>query len=691
VLALETRRGRALFVGALMLLAFGLRVVFVLGMRDNPTFDRPILDGEYHVDWARAIAAGEDFYALKHGGHPGPYFRAPLYIWFLGAIFRFFGDGLLLPRLVQCSFGAATTLLAYLIGKRAFDVRVGLLAALMAATYWVSIYFDGELLIETLVVPLDMLALWLTMGLAERRTPLRAALAGLAWGVAAIARPNVLVYAPCVVLWLAWLERARWKQALAPAAAFTLAFFVPILPITAINYFHGGDTVLIASQGGVNFWIGNNPQSDGSTAIVPGTRGGWWQGYRDSIALAEHDEQRELRPSEVSRYYARKTWAFLLGQPAQAAELLLHKLRLFWVDYELGNNEDVSFVAHRFSWVARWMPLRFAVLGPLGLLGLVLVVTGKGRVRNYPLWSFLLVYMASVVAFFVCSRFRAPVLPVLMVLASHAALWIVEAFRARSTERLALAAAVLIPAAFLVNVLPPNLRQDDSNGYLQMGVAEGTRGNMDLAIEYLEKSVQINDQNVFAHTLLGKVLHERHRSEEAIVHLQKALMTDTRKVDALEYLLNVYFDLGRFPELERTVQNAVGIHPESDIPYYHYGRMRMEQARRAGGAAAKPYLDEAQKAFEEALSRKPGSFRTLFALANCLAASGDLLAAIPYSEQALQNIGEDEAYEPQAFEFALELYVRAGQPEKACALARAWSSKRPDEPRAKAAVEKYCH
>jgi 4-amino-4-deoxy-L-arabinose transferase-like glycosyltransferase len=258
VLALETRRGRALFVGGLMRLALGRRVVFVLAMRANPTFDRPILDGEYHVQWARAIAAGQDFYALKHG-HPGPYFRAPLYIWFLGAIFRFFGDGLLLPRLVQCSFGAVTTWLAYRIGKRAFDARVGLLAAAMAATYWVLIYFDGELLIETLVVPLDMLALWLTMGLANRRTPARAALAGLAWGVAAIARPNVIVYAPFVVLWLAWLARPRWKQALVPAAAFTPAFFAPILPITAINYFHGGDTVLIASQGGVNFWIGNNP------------------------------------------------------------------------------------------------------------------------------------------------------------------------------------------------------------------------------------------------------------------------------------------------------------------------------------------------------------------------------------------------------------------------------------------------
>ncbi len=687
---LETRRGRGLMVGGLMVLAVVLRVVYVMGMRANPTFDRPILDAEYHVDWARAIAAGQDFYALRHG-HPGPYFRAPLYIWLLGALFRAFGDGLLLPRLVQCFFGAATTGLAYLVGKRAFDAKVGLLAALMAATYWVLIYFDGELLIETLIVPLDMLALWLTMGLAERRTPRRAVLAGLVWGISAIARPNVLLFAPFVVLWLAWLERPRWKKALAPAAAFAFAFLAPILPVTAINVFHGGDAVLIASQGGVNFWIGNNPQSDGSTAIVPGTRGGWWQGYSDAIAMAEHEAKRELRPSEVSRFYAAKTWGFLFGEPGKALDLMLHKLRLFWIDYELGNNEDVRFVSHRFSWVPRWMPLGFSVLGPLGILGFVLVLLGKERGRQFPLWSFLLVYTASVVAFFVCSRFRAPVLPVLMVFASYAVYWLIDALRTRAQGRLATAAIVLLPAALLVNVTPSNLRGDDSNGYMQLGVAEGTLGHMDLAIEYLEEAVRINDKNVFAHTLLGKVLHQRGQSKEAIEHLHKALITDPRKVDALEYLLDIYFDLGQFAELELTVKNARSMHPESEIPYYHYGRMRLKQAELAESSDRQRYLDEACKAFQEALSRAPGSFRDLFAMGSCLDAGGDPRGALEYYEPAMQRIDDAGPFEVQAYQTVLACFARVGETAKACALARVWLRRRPNEPQAKAAVETFCH
>ena len=77
-----------------------------------------------------------------------------------------------------------------------------------------------------------------------------------------------------------------------------------MLPISAYNRIVGEDWVLIASQAGVNLWIGNNPESDGSTAIVPGTRGGWWEGYHDSIALAEAEAGRTLSASGVSRHYA---------------------------------------------------------------------------------------------------------------------------------------------------------------------------------------------------------------------------------------------------------------------------------------------------------------------------------------------------------------------------------------------------
>jgi hypothetical protein len=76
-----------------------------------------------------ARAGGAEFAPLADR----PFFRAPLYVWYLAGVFGVFSDSLLAPRLVQCLFGATTVGLVYLIGQTAFDRRVGRAAGFMAA------------------------------------------------------------------------------------------------------------------------------------------------------------------------------------------------------------------------------------------------------------------------------------------------------------------------------------------------------------------------------------------------------------------------------------------------------------------------------------------------------------------------------------------------------------------------------
>ena len=128
------------FLGVIAL-AFALRVIWILQMRSCPLFEHPSLDALYHHDWAKAIAEGRTFIE-------GPYFRAPLYPWFLGAVYTIFGPGFLLPRLFQAAIGSLTCGVVFLIGRLAFDRKVGLLSGVAAAAFWVLCYFDGELLLE---------------------------------------------------------------------------------------------------------------------------------------------------------------------------------------------------------------------------------------------------------------------------------------------------------------------------------------------------------------------------------------------------------------------------------------------------------------------------------------------------------------------------------------------------------------
>jgi hypothetical protein len=150
-----------LAVGALMLIGFVLRVIFVISMEDHPPHQVPILDSAFHVEWARAIAAGVEYPPIA--GRPFlP--RAALHL-VSGGNLSSVCEGLLLPRLVQCALGMATIGLVHQVGRRVFGPPAALIAASIAATYWLLVYFDGELMSETLVVPLTLLALLLTLDL----------------------------------------------------------------------------------------------------------------------------------------------------------------------------------------------------------------------------------------------------------------------------------------------------------------------------------------------------------------------------------------------------------------------------------------------------------------------------------------------------------------------------------------------
>ena len=301
--------------GSIIALAFVTRLIYVMFMRSNPTFENPIMDPLYHAEWARAFVRGESFMEGQ------PFFRAPLYPWFLGICFELFGENFLVPRIIQAAMGAVSCGLVFLIGRRVFSTLTGTAAGIVAATYWIFLYFDAELLIVPMIVLLDLLALWLLLRADASHKTSDYLLSGLAIGLSAIARPNVLLFGLAVCLWIVIRRRREWQHGLLHAFLFGLACLVPIIPITVRNYSVGDDLVLISSQGGVNFFIGNNPQADGTRAVVPGTRPDWWGGYHDTIAMAEQAATRVQfgKPIAAGRSSRRKSRGTSLESPSNSS------------------------------------------------------------------------------------------------------------------------------------------------------------------------------------------------------------------------------------------------------------------------------------------------------------------------------------------------------------------------------------
>jgi tetratricopeptide (TPR) repeat protein len=617
-------RGQKLALGAIVLGAFALRLVYVLEARANPYFDAPVMDPLYHLEWARALAAGEVFQA-------GPFFRAPLYPWFLGGVLHLFGPDLLLPRILQAALGALTTYLTFAIGRRAFDARVGFLAAGLVAVNWVLIYFDGELLIPTLAIPLNLAAVLASLRLGPEARPRSTALAGLLWGLAALARPNVLLFLPFLFLWLVLRSRPSVRNGFLQGLTLTLGVLLPILPVTAYNAVAGEDAVLISSQAGVNLWIGNNPTSDGSTAIVPDTRPGWWDGFNDSIALAEQSEGRALLPSEVSRHYSRRARNWALEHPADALAHLAWKLRLFWMDWELGNNADVNFFATRFSVLMRWLPPGFGLLAPLALLGLWACRRSPGPL--FPLWGFTLTYMASVVLFFVCARFRAPILPLFAVLAGATLVSAFELLRARRLESLALGLALFILAAVGVQQLPPRLDTTDAKGLWALGIHELGQDRPREAQALLRESLAQNPRYWIAHKDLGLAQMAAGELLEATASFEAALALVPNDAQARASLVDVLIARADIDRAQATARAGLQLNP--GLAQAHDSMATVHVARADWSAA--------RAALHAGLRAAPEDFNCNFRLGALELEHGDPCLAVEPLERASAGRTTDRA------------------------------------------------
>lgn len=416
----------------LLVAAFLIRVIYLWLYQDMLQWDQLTVDNYYHHHWAESIARGNLLGDTT-------YFRAPLYAYILGLTYALFGASLWAARILGLLIGLTSIYCTYLLGRRAFSRQVGLVAAAVQSLTPIILYFEFELLLDmtfTLSLQLSLLALWRWF---EGRKPSQLFMAGLVTGLAAICRPTALVWASLVTLWLP-LMSGNAVARLRRLALFVIGLSLVVGPIFVRNLLIGDDPVPIASQGGINFYIGNNEAADGVSARLPEPLGLNWR-QRQVVDIAEKAAGHPLKPSEVSSYWTSRGLDWISDNPGQATSLYLKKLYFFLSDREVSNNRELRrfFMAMP---LLRYNPISFAILFGFGLLGIFVVWrTGSSRARS--LICMLLFYPPVVALFFFNSRFRLPILPLLIVLASVGALTVLNLF-ATEIKRGMIAIAVVI-------------------------------------------------------------------------------------------------------------------------------------------------------------------------------------------------------------------------------------------------------
>jgi tetratricopeptide (TPR) repeat protein len=651
-------------LGVVLSVAFVAKAIVLWQLHDHPLL-QPVgeLDSAYYVDLARRVAGGD------WAAGDRVYFVSPLYLYFLAGTFVIVGESLRVVQVLQIALGVAAVWLIAASARAWFDGRTALVAGgLAAATGYFT--FNEILILQSSIDPfltalaLNLLARALRWPVDERslrmpgrgadetlasrrptgvgrllpRRELRAWIAaGVAFGLLILNRPNALVptigVAAALVVCGARASRQRaagiasdavpekggeaahaaaasghrdrWR-AVGPAVALLGGVMLALFPVTIRNAVVAGEFASIASHGGLNFYIGNNADADGTYRRVEGITPSIVGQERDSRRVVEAAAGRPLTDAEVSAYFFDRAWDWIRAEPLRAMSLFVRKLRYTFHARDVALNYSYAYYSRDEPTLLRALIVGPALLIPFGLFGWIFAgtkalagglhqqphgragdATGAGpgaafrdlesqvsspdpRAAGFEsrwwVWSlFVPFYAVSVAAFFVSGRYRMPLLVPFCVMAAAAITWLDATWRQSRQRRVAWISSAIVALLAIVTNWP--IRLDDGRGaertemILHLVSVGRDRDALDLlarterdapdrglVLYRVGRAFVDRGAAIEAVRILERALQERPEEPAVRLALGEALLDAGRPADAVPHL-RAALDAGTRPEV----------------------------------------------------------------------------------------------------------------------------------------------
>ncbi len=561
------------------------------------------------------------------------FYQAPLYPYFLGIIYKIFGHSLWAVRIIQAMVGAGSAALIGLAGYRFFSTRVGAIAGFALAVYAPAIFFDGLIQKSVLDLFFIALSLWIVGRLVDDPRNRAGWLSlGLAMGGMSLTRENALVFVAVIIGWALLRRPLPLAARVRLAATFTAGLAIVLLPVAVRNYAVGGGFYLTTSQFGPNFFIGNNPQADGTYMALRFGRGAPEYERTDATELAEHALGRTLTPAEVSSYWTDRALNFITGQPGAWFKLVGRKVLLLLNATEMVDTEAQESHAE-WSWPLRvggWFG-HFGLLVPLAFVGLVL--SWDQRSRLAVLYAMLAAYAASVIMFYVFARYRLPLVPLLLLFAVRGVTALPGWAARAATPAKAWVAVIVVALAVFSNwpVLSRPLMKAITE--TNLAVALQAEGRIDDAAAHYRRAIELRPDYAPAYNNLGVMQRAAGKVDEAIATYQQALSLKGDYPDAHYNLANALLEKNRLPEAAEHFKIALRSIPDSAGAANNLGVALAAQNR----------PEDAVAAFRAAVAAEPNSAVAHRNLADALASAGQVPDAIAEFRRAIALDPKDPA------------------------------------------------
>jgi Flp pilus assembly protein TadD/4-amino-4-deoxy-L-arabinose transferase-like glycosyltransferase len=589
-----------------------LRLAYLLELRRTPFFDHLLLDLSSYDAWAQKLAGGEWLGTRV-------FYQDPLYPYFLGFLYSVVGHRLVVVYLLQLMLGTFTCYLVYCLGKSLFSSPVALLAAALAAFYKPFIFYDIQIEKSFLAVLLVTAAcVMLVRAGAQGNAGTIWVGAGVLLGLVILIRGNYLLLLPLILLGILFLNPGQRRGR--AAVHYGLGACLILVLTCSRNYIVGRDPVLTTSQAGQNFYIGNNPENLTGMYRAPDfVRGDPKYEEVDFAREAERQSGRPLRPSEISSFWMKRGFDFLLENPGRSLLLIAQKTALFWNAYEIPDNLDMYFFEQYSKIMRLWLPA-FGIVAPLGILGMILCLLDWNRL--WAIYLFVLGYFASVILFYVFSRYRLPVVSFLMVFGAQALVRLYGYVRVRNYRSLSCAAAILLVAGIGVNF--PLGSTYNPSAIDNLGAILLQTGDLDTAESLFRQVIAHNPEFADARANLAVALMRKGDVTAATAELREVVRLKPRRAGGYVNLGNALLSRGDTQGASESLKQALQLDPESPEAWQGLGEVQRQQGN----------LSAAAESFRHSIAINPDSANAHNDLAITLLALGNLDEALHELQEA---------------------------------------------------------
>ncbi|MEA2012677.1 MAG: tetratricopeptide repeat protein [Verrucomicrobiota bacterium] len=558
----------------LFLSALVVRFIFLLEFKSSIFFDAPVgPDVSEYLLWAKQILSGNPWFEA--------HMHAPVYPFSLAVLVWLSSFNFFFIRSFQLLLGLGSLFLIFLTVKRLFGEKTALCTSILWILYTPLLFYEASILCEGTLVFFVSLSLFLVTELFSKKSLpsltshnlILSGFTGFSAALAALTHPFALVIGLSIILYILLLCIKDKKKYLL-LIPFVFLYILPLLFVSLANSSAEGKPIFIQKNSGMNLYLGNNPDANGTPYLRPGKE---YDNFKSQKYIT--DKKGEIQ--EKKGYFLGKTLSYISCNPLEWSGLFAKKIFLVWTASDITSTIDLPTIKND-SFLIKYCPLPFWLISGLAFAGILSLFTNYSKRKHLLFLAVLISYTLIMSISVVSDRYRLGMMPIMFIFAGIGLAHILEKRTIKDIFVLSTRKTILIiffAFCFALNqyIFTFPLTHEKAEIASLKGEASLKKNNLLNAAIFFTKAISFHPGNIQNAERLGSTMMEMKKYNSAEKLFNEILAKNPNSYISLLNLGIIASEKGEMNKAEDFIESSLKKNPKYPEALYNLGLIKEKQ------------------------------------------------------------------------------------------------------------------